>query len=89
MRIDKSEKEIVGTKADLNENKAPNGKAHDVECFDKSNNKKYVIEVRKIWTIEADKPRSSIPNFYYNIAFVGACIGQKEKKNEIKHKKKQ
>lgn len=37
------------------------------------------LKYENFWTIEADKPRSSISNFYY-IAFVGPFNEKEEKK---------
>lgn len=43
------------------------------------------LKYENFWTIEADKPRSSISNFYY-IAFVGPLNEKEEKKFEIQKK---
>lgn len=72
---------IDGTKADLNEYKAQNEmkwnskKTWCRKILSENTSLKY----ENFWTIEADKPRSSISNFYY-IAFVGPFNEKEEKK---------
>lgn len=79
---------IDGTKADLNEYKAQNEmkwnskKTWCRKILSENTSLKY----ENFWTIEADKPRSSISNFYY-IAFVSPFNEKEEKKFEIQKKR--